>query len=283
VSIAACIPTGGRLESLLRAIESVQPHVDGIFVLDTGSTDGTVERLDAMRGVTVARIEWRDDFADAYRRSFEMAVPDFGWLLSMHDDETIAGPGHLPDLLAQVPAETDVLRILRKEKHHPRDPYQAYSHEIRLVRPERGWGWRGVVDVRLEAPAGREDAVGAIDPAQLLLHHHPDIANRDPDRNLRILRAAVEADKLAGCQSDSRTLYYLAVELATAWVRRRDEDDNRRALLREIERSLRGVLAGPEPARSPLSPVLPLHPLVFDALPGYHRGLFRRTAAKGLA
>jgi glycosyltransferase involved in cell wall biosynthesis len=47
-SIAACLIVKDGAATIVRAIESVRPHVDEVCVYDTGSTDGTLELLTAL-------------------------------------------------------------------------------------------------------------------------------------------------------------------------------------------------------------------------------------------
>lgn len=73
--IAACLIVKDSASTIEKALDSIRPHVDGIFVYDTGSTDDTVEKMEDMARVTaylfnretnqkVGRVvagEWIDD------------------------------------------------------------------------------------------------------------------------------------------------------------------------------------------------------------------------------
>lgn len=75
-----------------RCLRSARPHVDRMLVLDTGSTDDTVERARAC-GAEVHRTRWPDDFAAA--RNQALALADADWNLVLDADEWIASGGEM--------------------------------------------------------------------------------------------------------------------------------------------------------------------------------------------
>ena len=67
-------------------LESVSPWVDEIIVVDTGSTDRTVE-IAQKAGAKVFDFPWRDDFSAARNESIRHATGD--WIFWMDADDTI--------------------------------------------------------------------------------------------------------------------------------------------------------------------------------------------------
>lgn len=55
--IAACLITKDSEATLERCLQSIRPHVDGVFIYDTGSTDGTVELLEELDKTTTITVE----------------------------------------------------------------------------------------------------------------------------------------------------------------------------------------------------------------------------------
>jgi len=77
-------------ESLLQGcLESVKDVVDEMIVVDTGSTDRTVEVAEAA-GARVIHYTWSDDFAAARNVSLQACSGD--WVLVLDADERLA-PG----------------------------------------------------------------------------------------------------------------------------------------------------------------------------------------------
>jgi tetratricopeptide (TPR) repeat protein len=78
--------------AIARTLESAQPHVDRMIVLDTGSVDATPEIARAA-GAEVYEFAWVDDFAAA--RNAALAHSDADWNLVLDADEWIAGGGEV--------------------------------------------------------------------------------------------------------------------------------------------------------------------------------------------
>ena len=78
-------------EHLGRCLEAAAPWVDQIVVVDTGSTDRTVE-IALQHGAQVLHHEWSGDFAAARNVSFEAVTCD--WVMYLDADEVlVAGEG----------------------------------------------------------------------------------------------------------------------------------------------------------------------------------------------
>ncbi len=77
-------------EMLGRCLASVVDAVDQIVVVDTGSSDGTVE-LARSFGAEVIAAEWRGSFAEARNVSIDAAKGE--WILFLDADEVLIGAG----------------------------------------------------------------------------------------------------------------------------------------------------------------------------------------------
>ena len=87
VSIAAAILVKDEARSILRCLYSIKDAVDEIIVIDTGSTDGTIDLVENFPHPHLKLIhhEWREDFADA--RNAGLAVVESDWVLWLDADE----------------------------------------------------------------------------------------------------------------------------------------------------------------------------------------------------
>ena len=80
-------------ELLPRSLAAVAPYVDEIVIVDTGSTDGTVEIATSF-GAQVIDFPWNGSFADARNVSLDAATGD--WILWLDADEVLdEGSGEL--------------------------------------------------------------------------------------------------------------------------------------------------------------------------------------------
>ena len=76
---------------LKKSIDSVRHIVDEIIVVDTGSTDKTVD-IAKQCGATVISFKWTDDFSAARNESLKHATKD--WILVLDADEVISEKDH---------------------------------------------------------------------------------------------------------------------------------------------------------------------------------------------
>jgi tetratricopeptide (TPR) repeat protein len=96
--ISLCMIVKNEERFLAACLRSAAEHVDEICIVDTGSTDRTLE-IAAEFGARVVQRPWRDDFAWARNESLTMATKR--WILVLDADEELDAASH------------DVLRTLR--------------------------------------------------------------------------------------------------------------------------------------------------------------------------
>ncbi|MCL2663679.1 MAG: glycosyltransferase [Oscillospiraceae bacterium] len=89
VKLSVCMIVKNEEQNIATALKSVEDIAFECIVVDTGSTDKTVEAAESM-GAKVHHFEWVDDFAAAKNASIEYATGD--WILSLDADEYL-----LPD------------------------------------------------------------------------------------------------------------------------------------------------------------------------------------------
>jgi glycosyltransferase involved in cell wall biosynthesis len=141
-------PTLG-LALIAKNEESTLPHLlastDGAFdqiaLLDTGSTDRTVEvfekwaKTQSNTNCRVGHFEWRDDFAAARNAADELLDTD--WLCTADCDDEIIGAGWLKRGLPHLPCDVKVLYF----------PYLwregEVDHRLRLRHQSAGVRWWG--------------------------------------------------------------------------------------------------------------------------------------------
>lgn len=202
--------------SLGALLQQVRPHVDEIVVVDTGSTDATVEiaRQYADRVETFTACNDAEghiaDFSAARNHALSLCSHD--WLLWLDGDDLVSNPAVLRQLAASAP-EGEPLAVLAPYEYSyaPDGSVSCLLWRERLVWPRREFEWTGAVHETLGRRDGR--ACGLRTEAFRVLHRRQGSGKpADPGRNLRILEAA--AARAGG--PDARTAHYLGVELAAA-------------------------------------------------------------------
>jgi tetratricopeptide (TPR) repeat protein len=138
VKISLCMIVKDEEALLPRCLQSVQNAVDEMIVVDTGSTDHTVEIAQQL-GAAVYHHAWKDDFAEARNESLRHAQGD--WVLVLDADETLI-PDCLPSLRRAVQSPNCLaVTLLREEIGAQQNPYSLLCRlfrrhsQIRFQRP----------------------------------------------------------------------------------------------------------------------------------------------------
>lgn len=88
-SISAVMIVKNEKENIKRCLETIEPQVDEIIVVDTGSKDGTIKIAKSFKKVKLYRRKWKDDFSDARNYANSKATKD--WIFSVDADEVVTG------------------------------------------------------------------------------------------------------------------------------------------------------------------------------------------------
>lgn len=194
-TIGLCVIVRDEAEVIERFVESVRPLIDTWTICDTGSQDGTPERVEAaLEGIPgeLHHRPWRD-FGANRTELMELARGSADYLLLLDADQTVEQRGPLPPLHA----DSYLLRYAG-----------GLDYAVaRLVRGDRRWSYVGSTHEYLDADGdhSQETLEG------LVIHHHADSGTRG--EKLERDRALLERD-LAERPDDQRSTFYLAQTLA---------------------------------------------------------------------
>jgi tetratricopeptide (TPR) repeat protein len=86
LTLSLCMIVKDEEEMLPRCLAAVKPAVDELIIVDTGSSDRTVEIAESF-GARVLHHEWNGSFADARNVSLEAATGD--WIIYLDADEVL--------------------------------------------------------------------------------------------------------------------------------------------------------------------------------------------------
>jgi hypothetical protein len=167
---------------VVRALASVRQHVDELVVLDTGSSDATVD-LARAAGARVGRFEWCDDFAAA--RNAALALADADWNVIVDADEwLVEGSAQLLALQHTPPEFVGAVRV-DSVFDSPTGPSTAPSWLPRLL--PRGVRYAGRIHEQPAhtLPVRRIEAVLRHDG------YRADALKAKAGRNARLLEAAI--------------------------------------------------------------------------------------------
>ncbi len=203
-SVSACILTRDSQRTIAACLAAVQPAVDDVIVVDTGSTDDTVAIVESF-GIPVHHFAWVDDFAAA--RNYAQSLASSDWVVAIDSDEVLD------------PADTAAIRTIAGLLHH--QEWLVQLLQVNTASP------RGIVARMFQAgeftwerpiheqPAwvhrGTERALSSL-IARIRVHHDgydPAVVDLPAKlaRNRRILEAVVARDP-----QDALSRYYLGRE-----------------------------------------------------------------------
>ncbi|MEW6726096.1 MAG: glycosyltransferase [Bacillota bacterium] len=213
--ISLCMIVKNEEQNIRRCLGSVGDAVDEIVVVDTGSTDSTVD-IAREYGALVYHFTWNGNFSDARNASLEHATGD--WILFLDADEELAGESR--DVLRRITASNDIegyfvriINYLGKEGWIESCPDLVF----RLFRNRSDYRFRGaiheqIVDVILERNGNARYQVAE---DLVIIHYgylHQQIETKDKkNRNLSILQ-----QELAAAPDNRLLRYHYGVELYRA-------------------------------------------------------------------
>ncbi len=128
MSISLCMIVRDEEATLGECLESVRDLVDDMIVLDTGSSDRTIEIAQAA-GAKVSSCEWQNDFAAARNAALKQVESE--WVLVLDADEVL-----VPEIIPVLKAATQdehclVVNLVRQELGAKQVPYSLVSRLFR--------------------------------------------------------------------------------------------------------------------------------------------------------
>lgn len=184
-TIALTMIVKNEARSLRRCLQSVKPWVDQMIVLDTGSTDGTMEIARA-EGAEVYQRRWTDDFSAARNAALALAKAD--WHLILDADEWLMSGGEYLQSLRKATQPT--VHYVRLQNQLSEDDHALVDHGMIARILPRGVRYQGRIH---EQPVHR---LPTLMSTLVIGHDGYQAAQRaaKASRNLHLLTAEVEAN-----------------------------------------------------------------------------------------
>jgi len=158
-TISLCMIVKNEEEFLPRCLESIKDLVDEVIVVDTGSTDNTIEIAEKY-GAKVYHHPWENDFSKHRNQSISYATGD--WIFVLDGDEEVIQWDHQIDATL-INRENDSVYV-KVENIYGKGEGEAWHNSIRLFRNNQKIFYRGRVHNEL---VGYEQ----IAPAAVVIYH----------------------------------------------------------------------------------------------------------------
>ncbi|GFI24928.1 SPBc2 prophage-derived glycosyltransferase SunS [Lachnospiraceae bacterium] len=199
-TISLCMIVKNEELHLARCLDSVAELVDEIIVVDTGSTDRTIEIASEYTS-KVYSYPWKDDFSDARNYSFSKASMDYCMWMDADDVLKDTEKEKFLNLKQMLQPDTDIVMMKYNTAFDEAGkPSFSYFRE-RWIRNCSKYRWVGAVH-EVIPPVGR------LVYSDIAISHKK-MRSGDPDRNLRIYRKLLAEGKTL----DLRQQYYYGREL----------------------------------------------------------------------
>ncbi len=221
--LSLCMIIKNEEENLDSCLKSVQTLVDEIIVVDTGSTDRTME-IARSYGTKIHIFPWNDDFSSARNESLKYASGE--WILVLDADEVLDVNDHTGIRQLIEAKGVDAYRMvqrtylkrstcadwisLEKETELARGCHgYMNSHLVRLFRNNKQICFKGRVHEQVEIDLLSRNKV--IVTTDMPIHHYGNILSPDSLRNKQELYLRIGYDKLKDHPFDNNTLCALGV------------------------------------------------------------------------
>lgn len=189
-TLSLCMIVKNEEANLSRCLESVRGIADEIIIVDTGSTDRTVE-IAREYGAKIVSHRWEDDFAAARNVSLSHATSD--WILVLDADEALAEEdrGRLRALLRDNGPTAYLLNIVSPVDDR-RSSHAVINAFPRLFRNRPEIRFEGRVHEQMSPSIARMG--GTVMPSDIRAHHRGyhgrwvDLPAKR-QRNIRLLRS----------------------------------------------------------------------------------------------
>lgn len=143
VSISACLIVKNESENLDTCLDSITGFVDEIIVVDTGSSDNTIE-IAKKYSDKVFEFEWIDDFSAARNYSISKASSDF--ILIIDADEKLENGDVLNEFLNIQDSSFGAWLVNLDSYTHKNDSEFKYTTQLlRLFKNDKSYKFEGII------------------------------------------------------------------------------------------------------------------------------------------
>jgi len=223
LSAALIVKDDTELQGLNKALDSLIPFVDGVYVTATGKNVEQIKSLCDLKGVNYSFFKWCDDFSAARNFNFSQVPQDTDFIFWMDADDILIGGQYLREVaeLAKQNHKDIVFFTYWYGCTFNGDPSPSTLTEVlmehnreRLIRPGTHV-WKGRLhETPIPVSGAKNNYTKYLyDPKErpiVVMHTSPDSSLEEKmKRNKRILEAQLKDERVSAQGADPRTLLYL--------------------------------------------------------------------------
>jgi glycosyltransferase involved in cell wall biosynthesis len=198
-TISACMIVKNEEKLLPQCLESIKDVVDEIIIVDTGSTDKTVEIAESY-GAKIFHHPWENDFSKHRNQSISYAMGDWIFILD-GDEEVIQWDDQLLTILKKEGIDSIHVKV---ENIYGKGGGEAWHNSIRLFSNNKRINYQGKVHNQLTGTKNSS-------PSSMVIYHRgycldPEAEEQKYSRTVTLLEQEIEKDP-----SNPKYHHYLAV------------------------------------------------------------------------
>ncbi|MBO6245001.1 MAG: glycosyltransferase [Anaerovibrio sp.] len=196
MKISAIYIAKNEAENIARSIESVKDSVDELILVDTGSTDNTVEIFKSYGGQVYFE-PWNNDFATPRNKALSKATGDWVILLDADEFFTPKTRKNICNVLENMSKTVDGLLINMTNIERTTGGVLDKFLSLRIVRNIPGLQYQGRIheELRINGELFSAENLKKIDETKLSINHtgySRDLSPKKAQRNLEILLDEIE-------------------------------------------------------------------------------------------
>jgi len=189
-SISACMIVKNEEELLPQCLESIKDVVHEIILVDTGSTDRTIE-IAGSYGAKVYHHPWENDFSKHRNQSISYATSDWIFIIDADEEISLESRAQLRQTISNVPPDVSYL-YFRVEDKNAGGRVMSVMHSPRMFRNRMGFKYKNFIHNELELK-------GHGDTSNLVLFHHgyhlsPEKMKAKFERTTQLLKRRMEEE-----------------------------------------------------------------------------------------
>lgn len=209
--LSACVITKNEEQNIGRCINSYRDIVEEIIVVDTGSTDKTVEIAEEL-GAQVYPFQWVDDFSKA--KNFALSKAKGDWIIFLDADEYFVGSiKKLPNIIRKHGQKNRKIFMCKMFNidEETKEPLSDFL-QSRIFKNTKEISYAGKIHETLSSKNKNIEAV-YINENDLAIYHTGYSKNRvmqKAQRNLELLVRELEKPEV-----DPRTYFFISSSYST--------------------------------------------------------------------
>ncbi|WP_242475811.1 glycosyltransferase [Bacillus cereus group sp. N6] len=190
ITISLCMIVKNEEHTLPHCLQSIGDLVDEIIIVDTGSTDQTIQIAKKWTS-HVYEIPWAFHFSQARNASFQYASKDYiMWL----DADDILQPSAQKKLQQLKQSLDPTIEAVSMKYNIQTKVGIEQTQRIRLVKREAGFQWEGIVHEDLQ----RKEPYTHF-PSDIVITHTK-TTQTSPQRNIELYQRAIEQEHIFSLQ-----------------------------------------------------------------------------------